>query len=341
MFNLFQEKESDNSKVKLTTLNFKRNSETVGENIIMATITLRDYILAVVSGILGGYENNRGTGRLNGTKVRYIAENYDPQGVGTITIAEMGDGTWKNADGHHRTAAIIAKYKEEYDCLPFTEAELDQNISLHIISKDDFMKVYGRLNTSHGHSTKHKVLNTDLGLGSMLKDVFELQEEDSVILDSFHTAIARCIYGYIGEFNKPAKELSYSDISGDRKAVSSQAGLTKEEFAVELTNTQKLEIAAALDYVNTTYTEFREVNNGKLNQTGRSLVRNASLFGFIFWDKLSGRELVTYNGEKWLAGRIHDKDALVDKQAKFILNSELRDSAAEKIVGYITTKKRT
>lgn len=341
MFNLFQ-KESD-----VYGFNLKRTGETVGENIEIATITVQDYITAVKGRVLLDYDKNRGTGRLNTTKVRNIAENYDANGLGVVTVADWGDGTFKKADAHHRTAAIVAKNDGKYDCTPFTEEELNQNLSLHLIKKEDFIRIYGKLNNSHGHSAKHKVLNTDLGLGAMLEEVFELQEQDTVVLNTFHTAIARCIYGYIGEFKKPAKELSYAEISLDRKAVSSEAGLTKEEYSISLTQQQKEEIAVALDYINTTYSYFKTLNNlsgrgtkVKLNVTARSILRNASLFGFLFWDYLSERRQITNVSPKTLAMRITEKDAQIEKQAKFILNSELRDTAVEKIIAYIKTKKR-
>lgn len=347
MFNIFKNQGSCDTHSTVLSFKFKETGEIVGENIVVATVTVRDYITAVLGGVLIDYDKNRGTGRLNGTKVRNIAENYDSNGMGVITVADWRDGTFMKADAHHRTAAIMAKNKCMYDCLPFSEEQLAQKLTIHLIKKEDFIRIYGKLNNSHGHSAKHKVLNTDLGLGSMLEEVFELQEQDSVVLDTFHTAIARCIYGYIGEFKKPAKELSYADISLDRKAVSSEAGLTKEEFSITLTASQKDAIANALDYMNVTYSLFKTLNNLssrgskiKLNQTARSILRNASLFGLLFWDKLSGREHITDVLPKTLALRITEKDAQIEKQAKFILNSELRDTAVEKIIAYIKTKKR-
>jgi len=97
------------------------------------------------------------------------------------------------------------------------------------------------------------------------------------------------------------RPLSYADISLDKKSVSADAGLSKEEFDKRLTKKQKEEIADAIDYVSQTYSHFKSFNNisgrklekPKLNATGRSIIRNASLFGFLLWDRLSGRRLVT------------------------------------------------
>ncbi len=350
MFNFFQE--NNKTAVKTVTPVLKLNSslETVGEDITVATIKLRDFIDAVQATVLVDYENNRGNGRLNKSKAMSIAENYDPNKLGVITVAKWDDGTYKKADAHHRTAAIMLKFSAKDGLLPFTRDQLDQNISLHIIKKNDFIRVYSGLNSNNGHSQKAKVMNIDLGLGSMIKEILDLQEEDSVVKDQFYTSIARCVYAYVGRLgNQSIKNMTYADISLDRKSVSAEAGLSKEDFNVSLSNKEKEEVAAAIDYVNETYAYFQSLNNinlskkgskPKLNATGRSILRNASLFGFILWDRLSGRKIITNMKPKDLAYRITEKDAQVEKQSKFILNSELRDGAADKIVQYITTKKR-
>lgn len=354
MFNFFQK--NDESKVNVVNvvnvvndlppkLSFKVSGETLGGDIVQATIKLKDFIYAVKSEVLVAYGKNRGNGRLNTSKVQSIAANYNPKKLGVITIAELDNGTYKRADAHHRTAAILNKYDGKDGLTTFTEEELEQNVPLHIIKEVDFITVYSGLNANHGHSSRQKSLNTDLGLGALIENVLELQEEDSVVLEKFHTTVARCIYGLID--NDDPKNISYAELSLDRKLVSSQAGLTKEEFDVKLTNAEKEKIADALDYVNKTYFYFKTLNNlstkgkkVKLNQTARSILRNAGLFGFTLWDKLSGRKRITHMSTKKLAERITEKDAQIEKQAKFILNSESRDLAAQKIEEYINTKKR-
>lgn len=335
------------NKSEKAGLKFRSSSDVVGENIIVATITLQDFVEAILGGVLVDYENNRGNGKLNSTKVRNIAENYDPNKLGVVTVADWRDGTYKKADAHHRTAAIIAKYLGKDGIAQFTSEQLEQNVSLHLIHKEDFIRVYSGLNSNNGHSSRQKALNTDLGLGSMIQEILELQEEDSVVLEKFYTTVARCVYGHVGAFDNATKNISYADLSKDRKMVSAEAGLSKEEFDMGLTDSQKETVADALDYVNKTYAQFKTLNNlnnngskVKLNQTARSILRNAGLFGFILWDRLSGRRIITHMKPKDLALRITEKDAQIERQAKFILNSESRDSAAEKIVAYVNTKKR-
>jgi len=42
-------------------------------------------------------------------------------------------------------------------------------------------------------------MNVDLGLGSMVESILDLQsEEDSAVQEKFYTSIARCSYGYAG-----------------------------------------------------------------------------------------------------------------------------------------------
>lgn len=337
------------TKESKRVLKFKKGSEQVGENIITATIKLHDLIEAVVDGVLVDYENNRGDGKLNKTKVYSIAEKYDPNKLGVVTIADWENGTYQKADAHHRIAAIMVKYWGEDGVRPFTQQQLEQNVPLHIITKGDFIRVYSGLNANNGHSQKAKVINPDLGLGSMLLGILDLQEEPTIVKKKFHTAIARCVYAYIGKIgDKPLKELTYAEVSLDKKSVSNEAGLSKEEYDVVLSTKQKEEVAEAIDYVNELYGHYANLNNistkkdGKprLNTTGRSIVRNASLFGFILWDRLSERQLITKNQPKTLAYKITEKDAQIERQAKFLLNSELRDGAADKLVQYITTKKR-
>jgi hypothetical protein len=193
-------------------------------------------------------------------------------------------------------------------------------------------------------------MNTDLGLGDMVESILELQSEgDSAVKDKFYTTVVRCSYGYAGFISgRPPKDLTYADLSLDKKSVSADAGLSKEEFNKDLTEKQKMEIAESIDYVSNVYSHFKAFNNisgkkagkPKLNTTGRSIIRNASLFGFLLWDRLSGRRMVTDLTPKSLSLRITEKDAQIERQAKFLLNSELRDGAANKIVDYIKTKKR-
>lgn len=322
---------------------------TVGDNVVVATIKLRNLISAMKNGFLVDYEKNRGTGRLNQAKARKIAMNYDVNKLGTITVANFGDGIFKKADAHHRSGGILIKNDGLNGISPFTNAELEQDVSLQIIQKEDFIRVYSGLNANNGHGSRAKVLNTDLGLGSLIDQILSLQQQESSVKEKFFTTIARCVYAYIGLLDKPIKESSYAEISLDRKFVSEDAGLSKEEFDVKVSKAEKEIIAKALDYVNETYAQFKKLNNLstnkksntiKLNATGRSLMSNASFFGFLLWDKLSGREYVTYLSPKNLALRITEKDAQIERQAKDILNSVSRDNAAEKIVAYICTKKR-
>ena len=346
---MFNKTNTDGTSIK-SPVTFKSlikfTGSVVGDEIQVATITLKDYIYAIRNGFLLNYQNNRGTGRTNGSRVRNIAENYDANKLGVITIADWNDGTFMKADAHHRTAAILMK-ADGVLVKTFTQEELNQELSLHVIVKEHFIRVYSGLNNSIGHGTKAKVLNRDLGIGSLLDDVFNLLTVTSYIQDKFHTAIARCIFGHLGQFGKAQELLTYADISKDRKVVSEAAAISKEEFNIALTNKQKHDVASALDYVNSVYREFESLNNlsknnksVKLNQTARSILRNASLFGFLFWDKLSGREEVTDLKPKNLALRITEKDAQIERQAKFLLNSELREAAADKIIEYIKTKKR-
>ena len=104
-------------------LKIKKGPETVGEGIVPATIMLQDFINAVKNKTVIDYENNRGNGKLNSTKVYNIASNYDVNKLGVITVADWEDGTYKKADAHHRTAAIVSKYFGKNGISPFTPTQ--------------------------------------------------------------------------------------------------------------------------------------------------------------------------------------------------------------------------
>lgn len=338
MFNLFD----NGSKLKLKKIG------SVGDGIFISTIKLGDLIKHIGEGVIVDYENNRGDGKVNLGKVKKIANNFDINKLGTITIAQLKNGTYKKADGHHRTAAMLVKSNGDYGTKNFTEAELVKEVSVHVISEEEFMNIYSGLNTANGHSSRAKILNEDLGVGSLVKSILDLQKEETAVQKKFYTSIARCVYAYIGELGTPISDLSYAEVSLDRRFVSETASLSKQEFSIKVTKVQREEIATAIDYVNTVYSEYRKQNNlsakgksVKLNQTARSLTSSASLFGFLLWDKLSGRNQVTYLAAKNLALRITEKDAQIDRTSKDILNSVSRDQAADKLVSYVTTKKRT
>ena len=338
----------DTVPTNLTGFRFNSVSN-VGDGVVLATVKLRDLISGMKEGYVVDYEKNRGNGKLNSSKVKTIAANYDINKLGIITIADFGNGLFKKADAHHRSAAILMKNDGVNGFRGFSNTELDQEVSLHVIPKEDFIRVYSGLNSNNGHSSRQKVLNTDLGLGKLIQDILDLQEKETSVQEKFYTTIARCVYAYTGQMDLGVKQSSYADISLDRRVVSDDAGLSKADFDVKVTKTQKEEIAEALDYVNETYLQFRNLNNlnsgtknksVKLNATGRSIMSNASLFGFILWDRLSGRKYITGLTAKNLALRITEKDAQIERQAKDILNSVSRDNAADKIVQYICTKKR-
>ncbi|NJO48277.1 MAG: hypothetical protein HC840_01015 [Leptolyngbyaceae cyanobacterium RM2_2_4] len=337
MFNLFD----NGSKLKLKKIG------QIGDGIFISTMKLGDLIKYMKDGTIVDYQNNRGDGKVNIGKVKKIANSFDVNKLGTITISQFRDGTYKKADGHHRTAAMLLKDSGEYGTPPLEESDLLKEVSVHIIPEEEFMNVYSGLNTANGHSSRAKILNKDLGVGSLVDSILQLQKIESSVQKKFYTAIARCVYAYIGSLGTPIKDLSYAEVSLDRKFVSEDASLSKEDFTVKVTKTQKEEIATAIDYVNTMFFEYKKQNNlstkgksVKLNQTARSITSSASFFGFLLWDKLSSREYITGLTPKNLAIRITEKDAQIDRSAKEILNSVSRDQVAEKIVAYINSKRR-
>ena len=331
------------SSLKLAVEPFK-----VGRNLFGSTMRVADVVEMLLEERMKSYGNNRGTGELNMAKVKRIATEYDSNALGTFTFSDLGDGTFKQADAHHRAAALLMKYDGENGIERFTVEQLNESVSVHITSERDFLNVYSKLNSANGHSTRNKILNQDFAVGGLIEEILSLQGVDSFVEKKFYVTLTRCAYAYVGKLGYPIKALSYADISLDRKLVSSDSNRIAGEIDLGVTDKQKLEIAEALDYVNKTYSAFETINDIasskskkiKLSSTAKAIIANAGLFGFIFWDKLSGRELITDLTPKNLALRITEKDAQIATQAGFVLNSEMRDSAAEKIVAYIKTKKR-
>lgn len=338
-------------------LNISMTGVTIGEYTKQGIMKVQDLLNAVDVGTIYGYDNNRGNGRLDWTRVRSYAAKYNVDGLNTITIADMEDGTYKQADGHHRVEAMLLKNGTSKSTnakkilyTPFTKKQLDQNIVVHVIPKSKFLEVYSLLNSGKSHSIGAMIKNEDLGIGKIMKEFKEAQEIESSLQDKFLPMLQRCIYGYIGKLalDNPAKQTSFPELSKERRSLSTDAGLTVDQLNLSFTPRQKQVISEAIDYVNMVYGEFKEIVNLskrdgtlKLNNTSSAILRNASLYGFFIWDKLAEREEVTYfKRPRELAMRLAMKDAQIEKQAKLLMNNATREESAKMLVDYITTKKR-
>lgn len=329
---------------KFKTININLNRELVAGMFYSGTMKLRDKIGYWKSGVIKRDPDNRGNGRLDNKKVNDIARDWNIIGLGTFPIEDQGDGTFKMVDAHHREAATMKRLIEMNG---ISEEDLDKNVQVLIAPKGLGDALYAYIGNTRGVTTRQDILHKRKGLGNLLTSILERQTIESSVEEKFYQTIARCVYGYAGkmEFDVHTEYVSFSDISKDRNTVNNDAKLTMDDYDFSLSEKQISSIVEAIDYLNETYFEFKAIQNissrkgkVKLSETSNKLLSSVGLYGFLLWDRLSGRQVITDVKPKTLATRLAEKDASVENTAIKLMNSRERDASAKKLVTLLNAK---
>ncbi len=147
------------------------------------TVTLKvgDVLRAYRNGEIEDYSKNRGTvagyDELDGIKVNTsLRKQMRERGIsaerlGTITVAAMGEGKYKIADGHSRISAMLYLLETEYD-EDFSYIE-NLPIVVTFVHGDTHLETYQSLNSGKPHSGANKVSNTDFIPGSIVHPLIE------------------------------------------------------------------------------------------------------------------------------------------------------------------------
>lgn len=332
----------NNSKFKGLKINL--HEDLVAGKFHVGTMRLGDMIDGWNLDIVKPDPDNRGNGKLDKSKVNSIAKDWNVDGLHVFPVEDQEDGTFKMIDGHHRRAATLKKLLELGG---ISQEDLNKNVQVMIAPKGSGDELYAYIGNTRGVTTRQDILHQRKGLGALIADILSEQTKVSSVQEKFYQTIARCVYAYVGRmsFDMESEYVSFAEISKDRRVVNNDAKLTLQDYDLSLTSKEKAAIAEAIDYVNETYAEFKKFQNLslkpgkiKLSEIAESIISNAALFGFLLWDKLSGRELITDLKAKTLAMRLSEKDSSVEDTAAKLMNSRERDDAAKKMVKLLNPK---
>lgn len=331
-------------KTKFKNLDINLHEELVAGKFYIGTMRLGDLIDAWDGDVIKPDPDNRGNGKLDKSKVNNIAKDWSVDGLHVFPIEIQVDSTYRMIDGHHRRGAT---YKRLNELGGISQENLDKNVQIMIAPTGSGDELYAYLGNTRGVTTRQDILHERKGLGALLSSILAQQSIESSVQDKFYQTIARCVYAYVGRMYATTESelISFADISKDRRVVNNDAKLTIEDYDVTLTVEQEKSVVAAIDYINETYSEFKKFQNlstkpdkVKLSEIAEKIVSSAALYGFLLWDRLSGRELITDLKPKSLAMRLSEKDSSVEETAAKLMNSRERDDAAKRMTKLLNAK---
>lgn len=296
------------------------------------SVMVIDFIEEVLNGVIIPYKNNRGGRKLNVSMVNSIKSDFQPEATTMFIVANMGNGTFMQVDGHHQTAAIMELYHDEGED-KLTRAQEEGILSIRVIPKDLMLSVYIKCNTGGGHTPSDTLKNDDFSFGKIYAQFVEQFSLDSRKL--FNTGGFTFAVGRLIHLNDCVRTglLSWDDVDsnvlrnlrGDAKKA-----LILDHVPFELAHTDKLK--AAIDE----YLAFRARVKSKIGDIKMEALGYSTWFLHFVVDRMRTKRLLrpTVNV---IANRCVSKFRVVNDKLDGITgkSSESAELAIEKVVELI------
>jgi len=297
-----------------TAVNFLTKLSDVGEKSDLAVTTPIDLVNAIMTGRVAPYARNRGSGKINFTRVAEIVQKFNIDDIGQLTLVDFGNNQYQIRDGHHRIYALIDLFKSGS-----LDSYKDVKISIRIVPESEKMRAYANLNNVRSHSLKDKITNEDLGLGRLIKKTLTQADLSpalgvTIIDDGKKTLIGQIV---IAISEMPGhKDMDFEKmIRSSSKRIKILANELPEEFGLRLQAKSTTDLVEAIDFgvaVLKRFVQLQDLNQGsklsaKLNSQAQNLTANGMLFAAIVWDKYTGRHVFGQLDPKTIAKKFSDK----------------------------------
>jgi hypothetical protein len=138
-------------------------------------VTIADLIAAALNGIVDTYRHNRGgnngIGVVNKVTVENVSNDLNLYALGQCTMC-LTPYEHVNpinqvilADFHSRLQGLLVRWWSG----TMTKKELNFELSLAIVPKEEFISVYTKLNAAQKHGSRARILNPDLAYGCLVQ----------------------------------------------------------------------------------------------------------------------------------------------------------------------------
>lgn len=253
------------------------------------SVSLRELALAVEGGKIVKYQFNRGGQSVSKSRSAKIAASFNKEAFGKISILRTSPDNFMSITGHHRLHGLFVGYQNGW----IDKNVLDSHVSIGVLDdKEEALALYAAEGSGKGHTGRQKINNPDLGLGQIMSEISSSVKNKDLLKGQYLNALAYCIVNVCDPQNNKSDWhfMEYSDVSKNKKSgISKYLDLTPAALraALPITKAQKELIVKSLVWViDEVFAPF-EIENGTID-AARDLLRQASFFGFLLWEKIKG-----------------------------------------------------
>jgi hypothetical protein len=271
-------------------------------------ITFRDFLHALKTNRITGYEHNRGTCVVADGTVKSVRYNLHCPSFGQMTGAWFND-VFCLADTHGRAMGLIYRLIDKQ----LTLEELNSEISVQEVSSDDFLQVYQLLNSGKNHSAKDNLNNPDYFFGRWIDDLIaRVERVTGSDARTYLTATAkRTNLSYLLYCVGNHCEMDrYSDIFLKRQAVGKlYRALENADSPFTITNESLRKLTEAMVF----YVNFCTAIEEKAAKVGirvSKVIRSGPFFSMIVMDRLRDQAMHAHNAEKLAATALRNIGAV-------------------------------
>lgn len=309
-------------------------------------MTTKDIVARCKKGVIKGYKNNRGKGKIIHATIDKVANNFVPHSIGIITLSE--DGTI--VDAHNRVGGLCLRARLG----KMTDNDWDSPIPVRVVTVTQFMETYKHLGDVEGHSIADHLSNPDLligscligengvasclnkmGYGSIEQSMFKAANVLTVlgnITTALHMQNSNIIPEAIGEFN------TFADVYKVRHHMKNMARALNNQPIALIRPTDYEKIAEGCVY----YENFRKALRDQKAKDEflppiKGLTGSKGLMGLIIADVVfneKAKRILTKNSARTLAQRLLHRANKVESILADILGSNNKNAskAIKKVV---------
>lgn len=252
-------------------------------NIETGLITIGEFASAYEAGTIRPYDNNRGDGAFNRKLVKKYAKTWNTEASG-CAILEKNGSTYTLRDFHNRAEAIKLGLKAG-------TIKPTEEILVRVVTPKHGLTSYRLVNAAKGHTSKEKLMNTDMAYGSQIARVL-----DKTQAAALGEVSPRQYYALAAIINDVRVKARSEYVLRNTHPFRGRIDATLEEAPeLELKPSQVKAIAEAIDFWWACVTQMREqvpmLRNGNLPKWVDKLERSAHFLGFFCFDHMFKRQL--------------------------------------------------
>jgi hypothetical protein len=281
-----------------------------------------DFIHWSMSGLVEGFEHNRGRKVISPKTFKSVREKFNPLGIITRIGCLTHDGTKVTlADGHSSSMGMYYRYWDG----KMPKEELEHPFTLYIYPETDLQNLYDTLNNTDPHKSKDRVDNPDFAYGYLLhRELAPLLKnptidflglDRSVDNKAFLTSLSEILYGvYHGKPKLNNGNSGWRSTTVYALRGKSRAWQTQPAGSLPIKNEKLVQLATALDsYVD--LTQEVKIGAGKMNTNG--LMKSKQFFFLTVVEKLGTNSLIPKRN-KTLASNILKNYSKIDALSRII-----------------------